>query len=198
MKLPSNVAQSNVLGLDIIVNTFIYMLFFFSLKQAPLVILKPQVSRNFMTFLVGPLFLNTPVLLLICRLLAIFLMLTTWLCINLKSMSNVCHWTRIATNVMILKPLECLWHRKNDKPSLSQPHFGQSVRMRLTLPKVGTWSPLGLPQLQSSTAEGKTPRLEVFFIPLERSWSVDVQNGLAWAIWTFAAQVMGKRRARSH
>jgi hypothetical protein len=40
---------------------------------------------------------------------------------------------------------------------LSQPHFGQSVRMRLTLPKVGTWSPLGLPQFQSSTTEGKTP-----------------------------------------
>ncbi len=36
------------------------------------------------------------------------------------------------------------------------------------LPKVETWSPPGLPQLQSSTAEGKTPRLEVFFIPLEK------------------------------
>jgi len=43
-----------------------------------------------------------------------------------------------------------------------------SVRMRLALPKVGSWSPPGLLQLQSSTAEGKTPRLEVFFIPLER------------------------------
>jgi hypothetical protein len=51
---------------------------------------------------------------------------------------------------------------------MSQPHFEASVRMRLTLPKVGIWSPPGLPQLQSSTAEGKTPRLEVFFIPLER------------------------------
>jgi len=54
-----------------------------------------------------------------------------------------------------------------------------SVRMRLTLPKLGTWSPPGLLQLQSSTAEGKTPLLEVIFIPLERSRSVDVQNGLA-------------------
>jgi hypothetical protein len=51
---------------------------------------------------------------------------------------------------------------------LSQPHFEASVRMRLTLPKVGTWSPPGLPQLQSSIAEVKTPCLEVFFIPLER------------------------------
>ncbi len=37
----------------------------------------------------------------------------------------------------------------------------------------------------------------MFFILLERSWSVDVQNGLAWAIWTFVAQVMVKRRAGS-
>ncbi len=44
-----------------------------------------------------------------------------------------------------------------------------SVRMRLTLPKVGTWSPPGLPQLQNSTTDGKTPRLEVFFKLLERS-----------------------------
>jgi hypothetical protein len=72
-----------------------------------------------------------------------------------------------------------------------------SVRMRLTLPKVGTWSLLGLPQLQSSIAEVKTPRIEVFFIPLERSQSVNVENGLAWAIQTSAAQVMVKRRARS-
>jgi hypothetical protein len=72
-----------------------------------------------------------------------------------------------------------------------------SVRMRLTLPKVGTWSLLGLPQLQSSIAEVKTPRIEVFFIPLERSQSVNVENGLAWAIQTSAAQDMVKRRARS-
>jgi hypothetical protein len=57
--------------------------------------------------------------------------------------------------------------RKAD--SMSQPHFEASVRMRLTLPKVGIWSPPGFPQLQSSTTEGKTPFLEVFFISLERS-----------------------------
>ncbi len=70
---------------------------------------------------------------------------------------------------------------------MSQPHFEASVRMRLTLPKVGTWSPPGLPQLQSSIAEVKTPCLEVFFIPLERSRSVDVENGLVWAIQTSVA-----------
>jgi len=62
---------------------------------------------------------------------------------------------------------------------LSQPYFEASVRMRFTLPKVGTWSPLGLLKLQNSIAGVKTPCLEVFFIPLERSSSLDIENGLA-------------------
>jgi len=40
---------------------------------------------------------------------------------------------------------------------LSQPHFGLSVKMKLTLPKVGTWSPPGLPKIQSLIAGVKTP-----------------------------------------
>ncbi len=32
---------------------------------------------------------------------------------------------------------------------------------------------------------------------LERFWSVDIENGLALAIWTSITQVMGKRRAES-
>jgi hypothetical protein len=78
---------------------------------------------------------------------------------------------------------------------LSQPHFEGSVRSPLTLPKMGLESPLGLPKTQSSIAGVKTSLIGVFFIPLERSWSVDVQNGLAWVIWTSASQVMVKRRA---
>jgi len=62
---------------------------------------------------------------------------------------------------------------------LSQPHFEGSVRLSLTFPKMGLGSPLGLPKIQSSIAKVKTPCIGVFFIPLERSRSVDVQNGLA-------------------
>jgi len=80
---------------------------------------------------------------------------------------------------------------------MSQPHFGLSVRMQLTLPKLGIWSLTGLPNVYSSTAEAKTPCIRVFLVSLERSWSVDVQNGLALVIWTSAAQVMGKQKARS-
>jgi hypothetical protein len=62
---------------------------------------------------------------------------------------------------------------------------------------MGLGSLLGLPKIQSAITRVKTPYMEVFFTPLERSWSVDIQNGLAWTIWTFAAQVMVKRRAGS-
>ncbi len=58
---------------------------------------------------------------------------------------------------------------------MSQPHFEGSVRSPLTLPKMGLESPPGFPKTQSSIARVKTPRLEVFFILLESSWSVDVQ-----------------------
>jgi hypothetical protein len=37
----------------------------------------------------------------------------------------------------------------------------------------------------------------VFFISLESYQNVDVENGPTWAIWTFATQVMAKRRAKS-
>jgi len=54
-------------------------------------------------------------------------------------------------------------------PKVSQPHFEASVRMKLALPKVGTWSPSGLLKLQSSIVGVKTPLLDVFFISWERS-----------------------------
>jgi hypothetical protein len=37
------------------------------------------------------------------------------------------------------------------------------------LEKVGIWSPLGLLNVQSSTARPKTPRIEVFLVSLKRS-----------------------------
>jgi hypothetical protein len=45
----------------------------------------------------------------------------------------------------------------------------RSVRMTLTLPKWGLGSPSGLPKIQNAITRVKTPRLEVFFILLERS-----------------------------
>jgi len=62
------------------------------------------------------------------------------------------------------------------------------------LEKLEIWSPLGLLNVQSSTARPKTPRIEVFLVSLKRSWNVNIENGLALAIRTSAAQVMGKKK----
>jgi len=69
--------------------------------------------------------------------------------------------------------------------------------MKLTLLKWGLGSPLGLPKLQSSIAKVKTPRIGVLFISLESYQSVDVENGLAWAIWTSTTHVMAKKKVGS-
>jgi hypothetical protein len=68
-----------------------------------------------------------------------------------------------------------------------------SVRMKLT-PKVGDLESSGTPECLEFDIKGKKPRLGVFLVSLERSWSVDVRNGLALVIWTSTTQVMGKRR----
>jgi hypothetical protein len=65
------------------------------------------------------------------------------------------------------------------------------------LEKVRSWNPPRLPNVQSSIVRGKTPRIEVFLVSLERSWNVDIENALAFSIWTSVAQVMGKRRVGS-
>jgi hypothetical protein len=69
--------------------------------------------------------------------------------------------------------------------------------MKFTLLKWGLGSPPGLPKLQSSIPGVKTPCIGVLFISLKNYRSVDVENGLAWAIWTSVTQVMAKRRAGS-
>jgi hypothetical protein len=57
------------------------------------------------------------------------------------------------------------------------------------LKKLEVGSLPGLPNVQGSTARGKTPRIGVFLVSLERSWNVDIENALALAIrksnWQF-------------
>jgi hypothetical protein len=52
---------------------------------------------------------------------------------------------------------------------MSQPHFEGSVRLPLTLPKMGLGSPSGLPKTQNAIVGVKRPCIDVFFIPLESS-----------------------------
>ncbi len=70
----------------------------------------------------------------------------------------------------------------------------KSVKMKFTLPKWGLGNPPRLLKLQSSIVGVKTPCIRVFFISLKSYWSADVENGLAWAIWTSTAHVMAKRK----
>jgi hypothetical protein len=53
----------------------------------------------------------------------------------------------------------------------------ECVRMKLTLPKCGFGSPLGLSKFQSLITRVKTPCIGVFFISLESYQSVNVENG---------------------
>jgi hypothetical protein len=64
-------------------------------------------------------------------------------------------------------------------------------------PKSGNLESFKTPKNLELIAGVKTPHIKVFFIPLERSWNLNVQNGLIWAIWTSSTHVMGKRRAKS-
>jgi hypothetical protein len=45
----------------------------------------------------------------------------------------------------------------------------EGLNVMEALEKLGIWSPPGLPNVQSSTARGKTPRIGVFLVSLERS-----------------------------
>jgi hypothetical protein len=62
---------------------------------------------------------------------------------------------------------------------------------------LGSWSLGGLSKLQRAIEKVKIIRLEEFFISLKTYWNLDVQDGLAWPIWTSSTQVMAKRKAGS-
>jgi hypothetical protein len=89
----------------------------------------------------------------------------------------------------LVSPSSTMWRRR------VATLLWESVRMKLTLPKWGLGSPLGLLKVQSSIARVKTPCIGAFFISLERYWSLNVQNGFTWPIWASVTQVMAKRKA---
>jgi len=64
-------------------------------------------------------------------------------------------------------------------------------------PEMGTRESFETPETSEFNYRGQNTRLEAFFMSLENYWSVHVENGLAWTIWTSTAQVMTKRRAGS-
>ncbi len=79
---------------------------------------------------------------------------------------------------------------------LSQSHFEGNVRSPFTFSKMGLGSPPGLSKTQSAIVGVKTPCIEVFFILLERSWSVDVQGGLTWTNLNICSTSYGRKKGR--
>jgi hypothetical protein len=61
---------------------------------------------------------------------------------------------------------------------------------------MGTWDSLGTPKSSEFDCKGQKPCIGALFISLKSYRSVDVENGLAWAIWTYAALVVVKRKGR--
>jgi len=60
--------------------------------------------------------------------------------------------------------------------------FWGSCEVATHIPKNGTWeSSKTLKNSERDCRGQNTSHIDAFFIPLERSWSVDVLNGLAWA-----------------
>jgi hypothetical protein len=72
-----------------------------------------------------------------------------------------------------------------------------SVGVKPNTPKVGDLESSGTPKCLEFDNKAQKPHIEVFLVSSESSRSVDIENGLALAIWTSVAQVMGKRRAGS-
>jgi hypothetical protein len=72
-----------------------------------------------------------------------------------------------------------------------------SVGVKPNTSKVGDLESFGIPEcLEFDSKAWNTSHWGVLGVIGKRSWSVDIENGFALAIWTSATQVMGKRRAR--
>jgi hypothetical protein len=77
--------------------------------------------------------------------------------------------------------------------------YGKVWEWTLTLPNELPLLGVGVPGDSRNFREwlqGSEPLVE-FFISLENYWNLDVENGLAWPIWTFKTQVIAERKVRS-
>ncbi len=68
--------------------------------------------------------------------------------------------TKMTQELTLEEVVEAITSLPKGKASgLLQPHFGLSVKVKPTLPKVGSWSPPGLPKTQSAISGIKSPRI---------------------------------------
>jgi len=80
---------------------------------------------------------------------------------------------------------------------VSQPHFGAKCENAIHTPKSGKMESSETPKNLELDLRGQiSSHWSVLYIN-GKVLKLDAQNGLAWAVWTSAAQVMGKRRVGS-
>jgi len=63
--------------------------------------------------------------------------------------------------------------------------------------EMGTWESSRTPETSKFNCKDQNTSHWVFFISLKSYQSANVENGLAWAIWTSTAHVMAKRKVGS-
>jgi hypothetical protein len=64
-------------------------------------------------------------------------------------------------------------------------------------PEMGTWESSGAPESSEFDCKSQNSLPWRVFYIIGKLLSLDVQNGLAWPIWTSATQVMAKRKVGS-
>ncbi len=72
-------------------------------------------------------------------------------------------------NINVLKETEENYLKPFEYVKCRNPTLAKCGGEAQHLEKVRIWSPPGLPNVQSSTARPKTPRIKVFLVSLERS-----------------------------
>jgi hypothetical protein len=80
---------------------------------------------------------------------------------------------------------------------MSQPYIGQVWGWIPTLGKSEDLESSETPECLAFNSKAQNTSHWGVLSVIGRSRSVDIENGLALAIWTYVAQVMGKRRAGS-
>jgi hypothetical protein len=84
---------------------------------------------------------------------------------------------------------------KHEMENVATPLWGKCEDETHT-PKSGNLESSGTPKNLKLDYRGQNTCIDMFFILWERSWNVDVQNGLAWAIWTSQHKLWSKERPR--
>jgi hypothetical protein len=76
-------------------------------------------------------------------------------------------------------------------------HYFEKCEDETHIFKIGTWESSETPKNSEFNCRGQNTLHWGVFNIIRKLSKLDVDNGLVWAIWTFVAQVMAKKKARN-